>query len=72
VIERPGATSRRFTARMAGLYHLLMMLAEGMAAFARRGLVVAGGRGCDRLESIPGDSIAPPGGMLYNLEKARR
>ena len=42
MIERPGATSPRFTARMAGLCHLLMMLAEGMAAFARRGLIVAG------------------------------
>jgi hypothetical protein len=42
VSERPGATSPRFTARMAGLCHLLMMLAEAMAAFARRGLIVAG------------------------------
>jgi len=42
VIEPPGAASPRFTARMTGLFYLLMMLAGGMAAFARRGVIVAG------------------------------
>jgi hypothetical protein len=52
-----------FTARMAGLCHL--MLAEGVAALARRGLIVAGDAASDGLESILGDSIAPPRDMLH-------
>ena len=40
MIERPGATGPRSAARMAGLCQVLMMLAEAMAAFARRGLIV--------------------------------
>lgn len=39
--EGSGAASPRFTARMAGPFYLLM-LAGGMAASARRGLIVAG------------------------------
>lgn len=35
-------SSPRFTARMAGLCFLLMMLMGGLAVFARRGIVVAG------------------------------
>ena len=42
MIERLGAGSARFTARMAGLFYLLMMLAGRMAVFARCGLIVAG------------------------------
>lgn len=34
--------SPRFTARMAGLCYLLMFVSGGVAAFARRGLVVSG------------------------------
>jgi hypothetical protein len=40
--ERIVETSPRFTARIAGAFYLLMMVAGGLALFARRGLVVNG------------------------------
>jgi hypothetical protein len=42
MIERIAETSPRFTARIAGAFYLPMELTEGLAVFARRGLVVKG------------------------------
>src|ERR1051326_7295853 len=42
MLERSGARSPGFTARMAGLAYVLMTLAGVLARVARRGLIVAG------------------------------
>jgi len=42
MMERIAETSPRLKARIAGVFYLLMFLPGGLAAFARRGLVVNG------------------------------
>jgi len=41
-LQSTGNFSPRFTARVAGFFYLLMMVAGGFAAFARKGLIVKG------------------------------
>src|SRR5207244_12035266 len=41
-MEPIGSSSPRFTARMGGVFYVLLAMSGGLAVFARRGLIVAG------------------------------